>query len=272
MPKGEERLANTQETVPVPTTGALATPGELTPEIVEKAQKFAALSRDLRLAALRATTEKDWVDLDGSPYLMASGCHRIASLFRIRTRNVRTERVEEPNAEYTIVVTGEACSELLDPGGWVEIVGTASSTDRFLTKGGRAKAAFGDVLKKAHTSFMGRAIRQLVGLSGLSWDELATLGIHREKAARVEYAKPAIEQSDHAWVQVAFRDKDRLRDLVRAKAGVSPMWDGAKKAWKIPRKAAEDPEIRALLIGQDQQEEQKSVDENLFQGDDNENV
>lgn len=262
MPRGDEK--NEIVAVPVPTTGALATPGELTPEVVEKAQKFAALSRDLRLAALRATTAKDWVDLDGSPYLTASGCHRIASLFRIRTRAVRTERVDEPNGEYTIVVTGEACSELLDPGGWMEVVGTASSTDRFLTKGGRAKAAFGDVLKKAHTSFMGRAIRQLVGLSGLSWDELATLGIKRDQAARVEYAKPAGEQGDHAWVQVAYRDKDKLRDLVRSKFGVSPMWDGAKKAWKIPRKAAEDPEIKAILSGQENTDEPTVAGEALF--------
>lgn len=264
MPRGDEK--DQIVAVPVPTTGALATPGELTPEVVEKAQRFAALSRDLRLAALRATTAKDWVDLEGIPYLTASGCHRIASLFRIRTRSVRTERVEEPNGEYTIVVTGEACSELLDPGGWVEVVGTASSTDRFLTKGGRAKAAFGDVLKKAHTSFMGRAIRQLVGLSGLSWDELAALGIQREKAVRVDYAKPVVEQGDHVWVQVGYRDKDRLRDLVRSKFGVSPMWDGTKKAWKIPRKAAEDPEIKAILLPTGQEEAPQRPEEELFRG------
>lgn len=248
MPRGEERLVPAPETAPASTTPVDIVPsGELTPQAIQKAQELASLHRQLRVAALKVTTARDWVDLDGQPYLSASGCHRLAALFRIRQRNVRTERLAQPDGSYTIVVVADACSEVLDPQGWVEVVGTASSDDRFLTKGGKVKAAFGDVLKKAHTNWFGRAIRQLVGLSGLSWDELEAMGISRAEAPKVEYAKAPDEEADLVWLQVPFKEKDRFRELVRQLAGHSPKWDGQKKAWGVPAEIAEHPDIKALL-------------------------
>lgn len=247
MPRGEERaISPATGAVPAPTAGESTL---LTADAVNKAEAVASLHRELRLAALKVTTAKDWVDLDGQPYLSASGCHRLAALFKVRQRNVRTERLTEPDGSFTIVVIAEACSEVLDSGGWVEVVGTASSSDRFLTKGGKVRPAFGDVLKKAHTNWFGRAIRQLVGLNGLTWQELEALGISREHAPKVQFAQPAEDAGDLVWVEVPYKDKDRFRDLVRNLWGHPPRWDGQTKKWGVPREVAESPEVRQLTGG-----------------------
>lgn len=246
MPRGDEKVVVRSEVLaPVEQAASLVQPGELTPQVIEKAKQFAALSRELRLSALNATREKDWIDMDGTPYLLKSGCNQLFKIFRIRTKNVRTEKVEE-GSEYTIIVTGEAMSEILDPGGWVEVIGAASSTDKFLTKGGRIRAQLGDVIKKAHTNFLQRALQVVAGIGGITWEELAELGIKREKVQRVEHAKA--DDTDVVWVQVNYKDKDKLRDLVRERYGVAPRWDGQRKAWGIPRDAANLSEVRAMII------------------------
>jgi hypothetical protein len=211
----------------------------------EDAARVAELHRALRVATLRITRASDWVDMDGQPYLSASGAQRLAPLFRIRTRGVRVERVEEPGGGYTVVVTGEACSEVLDPDGWQEVVGTASSEDRFLTKGGRVKAAYGDVLKKAMTNFTARAIKQLIGLGGITWEDLAEHGIRRQDAPQVHYASPTRE----GWVaiKIRYQDRDRLRAICRSTAGVSPTWDGETKTWRVPAEVASHQEVKAMI-------------------------
>lgn len=246
MPRGEKLPVPAPSREPASTTPVDIVPaGELTPQAIAKAQELAALHRELRLAALKITTARDWVDLDGQPYLSASGCHRLAALFKVRQRNVRTERISQPDGSYAIVVIADACSEVLDPQGWVEVVGTASSDDKFLSRGGKVKPAFGDILKKAHTNWFGRAVRQLVGLSGLTWEELEALGIRRAEAPRVEFVSPS---EDVAWVEVPFKDKDRFRDLVRRLTGHPPKWDGQSKKWGIPVDLLENEEVKGMLV------------------------
>jgi len=211
----------------------------------EDAARVAELHHALRVATLRITRASDWVDMEGQPYLSASGAQRLAPLFRVRTRNVRVERIEEPGGGYTVVVTGEACSEVLDADGWQEVVGAASSEDRFLTKGGRVKAPYGDVLKKAVTNFTARAIKQLVGLGGITWDDLAEHGIRRQDAPQVHYASPTRE----GWVaiKIRYQDRDRLRAICRSAAGVSPTWDGQTKTWRVPAEVASLQEVQAMI-------------------------
>jgi hypothetical protein len=214
---------------------------DATSELAEAA-RIAELHRELRLATLRLTKPEDWVDYDGQPYLSASGADKLKALYRIRTRNVRWERVEEPG-RYLVVVTGEAASELLDPNGWWEVVGACASDDRFLTRGGRIRPTFGDVLKKAQTNWRARAVKQLAGLAGVTWEELERHGIRRDRVKRVELSKA--DDAAVEWVAVKLREyrhKDEFKAAVRKATGINPRWDGVRSVWMVPAPAlaAED--------------------------------
>lgn len=214
---------------------------------IEKVEQTAALHMAMRITTLRITRPRDWVNLDGEPYLSAFGCQRLIPLYRMRFQNVQHEVVRHEDGTYTVVVTGRAVSEALDPNGWVEVVGASRSDDKFLTRGGRVKASFGDVLKKAHTNFYARAIKTVLGLGGLSWEDLERVGIQKADVPAVDFASAEKMESDWVTVKVPYSQKDQLKNLVRKHLNVTPRFDNAQKGWVIPKAALDIPEIRELV-------------------------
>lgn len=237
-----EAIAITPEPEPVDTLAPAYTEAD-----VERVEQLAKLHMAMRLTTLRITRPRDWVNLDGEPYLSAFGCQRLGPLYRMRFRDVRHEVVRHEDGTYTVVVTGRAASEVLDPNGWVEVVGAARSDDKFLTKGGRVTATFGDVLKKAHTNYYARALKTVLGLGGLSWEDLERVGIHKHDVPLVEFASAEKIEGDWVTVRVPYSQKDQLKSLVRKYLNVTPKFDSAQKGWVIPRAALDIPEIRDLV-------------------------
>lgn len=214
-----------------------------TQEDVDRVEKQIQLTaeahRRFRIAALRVTKSDDWIDESGKPWLQAKGVERLAALFRIRERNVKAEKLDHEGGAYTILVSGELASDLLDPEGWVSSVGSRYSHEGFFTGGDKKKEpVYGDVLKAAYSNWKARAVTALLGIRGLPWAELEVAGIKREDAgAKVSHAGAA---SMGKMVPMKLRnisDKDKFKGAVKEKAGSYPRWDADKKQWLVPEEA-----------------------------------
>lgn len=272
MPRGDERpkqaglVAQAQDgelpVVKLEPATALA----MTMDPVEAVEKLAQLHRALRVAALRVTRPVDWHDYDGTPYLVASGCDQLRSLFLIRERNVEVVEIDS-GGKTTAICRGEVCSMKLDPEGWIYDEGTAESDDPFLTGGGKWKADAGSLRKKAITNWRSRAYKRVLGLSNLTWAELEPLGIKREQVQTTSFAKATEKMT---LVSVAYKDKEKLRELVKAKFGIAPRWNAEQKRWEIPEAALQDDEIKALIgaanQGRETENAVQTASENLFDG------
>jgi hypothetical protein len=84
------------------------------------------------------------------------------------------------------------------PGGLdsIESIGTCSSRDNFLgteTRAGRALAEvdIGNIRKAAYSNMIVNGVTRLLGIRGLTWEQLAKFGISAEGATKVEYKNGA---------------------------------------------------------------------------------
>ena len=229
----------------IPTLGktALAIPvgaRELTLADVEKFECAIALYKRARIAALRLTSVHDWVNFGGNPYMEEDGAVKLIAPFSIGFRNIRHERKVERDSqsEYTaIYVFGDAYSKSL--GVEVsEIVGSATTRHKFHVAaafGNREDVDITNVMKHAHSNFRACAIKALLGLDGLTWEDLAEAGLEKEKMQGVEFktgkgraeaeekksaaeGKTADDMSKEVWtslVEVASGDAALASELLK---------------------------------------------------------
>lgn len=161
-------------------------------EIIERRN---ALFERVMAVAVSSTSFNDWVDQAGKPYLQASGAEKCARRFGVSVFDTSIERedLSDDNGRYYLyTVTGKAQlgNEM------IEAIGTCSSRDKFFgTVRGELKAIqdvdIANIKKKAYTNFLGNAVRKLLGLNNLTWDDLAKHGINRSGKASVSYDKGA---------------------------------------------------------------------------------
>lgn len=173
-------------------------------EIIESRNKL--WERVLQVALL-ATSSTDWIDQNGKPYLQATGAEKVARRFGVRIYDLAIDRediTDDKGRYYLYTVTGKAGFGTSDS---IEAIGTCSSRDRFFgTKNKELKATedvdIGNVKKKAYTNFIGNAITRLLGIRGLSWDDLKKYGITPSGKTQVKYGenKSHIEpESNFSW-------------------------------------------------------------------------
>ena len=206
--------------------------------VEQQIQLTAEAHRRFRIAALKVTKSSDWVDESGKPWLQAKGVERLAALFRIRERGVRAEKLEHEGGTYTVLVSGDLVSDVLDPEGWVSSIGTRYSHEGWFTQGAKIEPVYGDVLKAAYSNWKARAVTALLGIRGLPWSELATVGIKREDAdAKVSHAGAASMGKMVPMKLRSISDKDKFKAMVKEKAGSYPRWDADKKQWLVPEEA-----------------------------------
>lgn len=163
-------------------------------QIIEKRE---ALFRRVLATALSATTQSDWTNQGTKPYLQASGALKIARRFAINiydTVITREELEDERGKYYMYTVTGKASFPGLRE--YVESLGTCSSRDKFFgMKDGKLKALqdvdMGNIKKKAHTNFQGNAVKDLLGLDNMTWEQLAGFGLNPGGSAKVNFDKGA---------------------------------------------------------------------------------
>jgi hypothetical protein len=242
MPKGTEI---TKENKAVQAQGAQLPTAQVEALSLELAKEAAERHRKICLAALAATKPRNWLNMEGTPYLTAAGASLVQAMLSIHVRLVEWHKIPEEPSGYTILCLGEACAEKINPGVWTAVSGAASSNDGFLTKGGKKLAAQADVFAKAMTKMRLRAVRELVGVSAFEWDELEKVGIAQSQVPKVQIFTAG--SKDLAGVRVRYTMKDAFVEFVKARFRVRPQWDSEKRLWMIPKEALELPELVEFL-------------------------
>ena len=165
--------------------------------------------------AIRATSQGDWIDQNGKPYLQASGAEKVARRFGVRIFDVEIEReniTDDNGIYYLYTVTGKAA--LGSGNESIEAIGTCSSRDKFFGRShGENKKMedvdIGNVKKKAYTNFMGNAITRLLGVRNLSWEDIAKYGITRNDKSSVTYKGNEQKASETKTNQKAGQDSKK---------------------------------------------------------------
>lgn len=147
----------------------------------------------VKLIALKMTKATDWADMGGNPYLMDRGTENVAIAFGVDISELRMTMEwadDEKGRYYSFIASGKAYSKKL--GRYVEDIGVCSQRDKFFGMiGGGFKPIedvdMANIRRKAVTNLYNRLIKRVIGLMGVTFDDLAQIGIKREHVARVEY-------------------------------------------------------------------------------------
>ena len=146
----------------------------------------------VKIIALKMTKAQDWVDM-GNPYLMDRGAQNVAIAFGvdITQEAPRMEWAEDANGRYYMfIASGRAHAKRLNR--FVEDIGICSQRDKFFgMSGGKLKEIqdvdMANIIRKASTNLYNRLVKRVIGLSGVTWDDLLVAGIKRESLQKVEY-------------------------------------------------------------------------------------
>lgn len=168
----------------------------LSEQYVETAGKQIELRSKLIMTALKALKPHDFQDFEGKPYLEGEGAARIMAVVR-GFKVSEAKFVIEQIAPHFFV----DCSIPIEfMGATTVAIGDCSTSDSFFTgrdgKGGRFKRyvdqtgsevmatrlLLGDAKKKARENAISRGVSELLGLKGLTWDDLEQLGFTRAGA------------------------------------------------------------------------------------------
>jgi len=164
-------------------------------DLISIAQRRVLIIPKLIEMSLKQTTDRDWVNQNGNPYLVHSGAEKVARLFGIKLRDIKTEKfmAEDTKGKYYIYkTTGTAAL----PGKYdsIEAVGTCSQRDKFWAYSNKEwkdslEIDETNILKASYTNFVVNSITHLLGLRNITWDMLEKAGVKTAKVQKVEYGK-----------------------------------------------------------------------------------
>ncbi len=164
-------------------------------------ERVRAMSQIIR-ASVTACGSRDWVDLGGHPYPMEVGAERMARLWGVHVQIQEGPTREDRDGYYLYRCKVRVWSDLL--GRSTEVVGMRTSRDPFFCvryerrPDGESQRVMlrmeevneRDVAMAAQTNAKVRGITEVLGLRGLTWDDLAAYGMTPQSAAgRVTYGK-----------------------------------------------------------------------------------
>jgi hypothetical protein len=193
------------ELLPAP---SVIDPGELnlTEGFVERAAKQVELRARLIQTALKALKSHDIQNFDGKPYIEGEGAARIMSVIRGFKVGEAKFTVENIHPHFFI----ECAIPMEFMGASTVALGDCATADPFFTgKDGNsgmykrhlertgseqmaARLLLGDAKKKARENAISRGVTELLGLKGLSWDDLQQLGFGVASAgSNVQFKKGA---------------------------------------------------------------------------------
>ena len=198
--------------------------GGLTRDMVERAKLGVELAKEMKVAALAATNERDWIQHGEAAYLQESGTNKIAVVFGLSFKNTKTARYEE-NLEGKTVIRYIATVTVIMPMGnttrEIDMEGLASSDDPFFSERKNRKTGerfslplseinLNNIAKKAVTNAMGRGARKILGLSNLTWAEVsAGTGMKKGTIAKVDYQKSKEARPSTGTERAGVREKIR---------------------------------------------------------------
>lgn len=165
---------------------------------IDRVARQVELRSKLLKTALKALRTHDVIDFGGKPYIEGEGAARIMAAIGgfVVGKAEFTEEIIPPH----YFLTCELPIEFKYSKGSTIAIGESSTADIFFTgKDGvsgnygkhldrtgsevtAARLLRGDAMKKARENAMSRGVTELLGLKGLSWEDLAELGFSRSKA------------------------------------------------------------------------------------------
>ena len=163
---------------------------------IKKATRTIELVKQIKELTFKLTNSHDWVDMQGKPYLQASGAEKVARPFGVswKLEQPKKETISDENGSYYMY----SCKGKFTLGGkTIEVFGTCSQKDKFFgrDKNGKngLKAASEidetNIIKKATTNAIAKGVSTILGIRNLTWAELEKGGIKREGSAKVTYAQ-----------------------------------------------------------------------------------
>lgn len=192
----------------------------LTQEQIDRAEKAVEQVKRVKNIALSVTSEFDWRDMGGRPYLEASGVFKVARLFGISFVDVGVnDKTSQIDGRTIITYTAHVTAAF--NGGTIEEIGIATSDDDFFSKKKGVRLPLSEidlasVQKKALTNAQSRALKKILGLGGLSWDDIKAAKVDRGKVGAVDYdkGKPAGSATEGGRGSMASSAKIRLRNML----------------------------------------------------------
>lgn len=205
----------------------------LTPTIVKETIEQVVLFREMRAGILKGTSNQDWIDQEGDPYLTDSGVMAVACAVGFEFGEPETERLEGTDAKGPFVTFRTKMSAFWPVMGRTYFdIGVASSRDPFFAKKKEKEVALGDVNlgnveKKSITNVRHRLLTKALALDSFSWGDLkAMAGVlrpnervrHRGYEGRSEGAGGWTEEKNAIWVKLmkmAYGEDDGAREQLR---------------------------------------------------------
>lgn len=236
----------------------------------ERVMERIAAEKALKAAALTFTTAEDWVfhRAEGGdvmiPYLENSGAEKLMHAFAVEIQRTSEDRVVHSEDEtYEIVINGYVRARIFSDI-WYPETGSRWSGDGFFSRGGKARIDPGDVRKSAITNFYNRCIKKVLGLRGLTKEDLEKVPtINADKIRTVTYSETGggggggrtaisdILGEKHIAVFIPYEDMTN-RDRVKKTAGVRFHREehpvvGAKNLWIMPYSDANHKMVADLV-------------------------
>ena len=150
--------------------------------LADKAEKYIEAMNRIMDAALKITTEHDWILIGGKPYLQESGTTKVARLFGISIQLIGNPLVEFDNEGYK-TFTYKARFMLKDQ--FIECEGSRGMKEDFFAKAGRDNPLKKpdeiderDVKMAAYTNCLNNGIKRLIpNLRNIDISALETAGL-----------------------------------------------------------------------------------------------
>jgi Arc/MetJ family transcription regulator len=235
-----------------------------TKQAIEEAKKRildrADAERALRQAALGFTTHNDWIfhETEGVliPYLEETGSEKLMHAFGIELEvdNVILEDYREGGEpdDFEVVTYGRVRAQVFSTL-WYPVVGSRWAGDGFFSRGGQIRVDPGDVRKAAFASFYNRAIKKVLGLRGVTKEDLdrvPTIDVSKIKTVKHRERRPGgrdnggsmiadILKVKHLAVFIPYEDvtnRDRFKRVAtgcRFHKEKHPMV-GTENVWIVP--------------------------------------
>ena len=182
-------------------------------KMAEFAEKRVDAIKRIKRAALAVTSVHDWIDQSGKPYLSVSGSEKVARLFGISWRIDEPEYKQEDDGHYAYTYKGYFTMGPTT----IEVIGSRSSKDPFFSRAhGKdippSEVDGNNVRKAAYTNLLGNGITRMLGLRGMTWEEVRGAGIDQSKTSKVEYGKAQMSPE-------VKEERDKLGEMLMEMAG-----------------------------------------------------
>lgn len=163
---------------------------------IKNAERRTQLMAKVKALAITQTNSHDWVDMQGKPYLQASGAEKIGRFFGVSWRLLGKPTKEISQDEKGTYYVYSCKGEFFFGAKSIEVLGTCSQRDKFFGRDKNTETGFKsasevdetNIIKKSVTNCIAKGVTTILGIRNLTWEEINKGGISQEQAAKVTYA------------------------------------------------------------------------------------